>query len=162
MDPQTVERLIRELDTIVPREGAHVRLEQLDGGPQESVVSANREGYLRLGIEFLKAAVAPEATTEEHAAEPASVPDPGASDNGETPPPRQQLRPVDIDLDYLITKDSLVRFTVFRRGQLEVSDAPSKAIPIDRIMTVGCLFLAAIAAFFAVIGFSEVITWINM
>jgi hypothetical protein len=69
---------------------------------------------------------------------------------------------VEVDLDYLITKDSLVRFTVFRRGHLEVSDTPSKAIPIDRIMTVGCLFLAAIAAFFAVIGFSEVITWINM
>lgn len=163
MDSQSIERLIRELDTIIPREGAHVRLEQLDGGPEESVVSANREGYLRLGVEFLKAGIAPEpeSTVVEEAplAEPESS---DATENGEEAVPRERLSPVNVDLDYLITGDSLVKFTVFRRGNLLVSETPERRIPVDRLLTVGCLIVASIAAFFAVIGFSEVITWITL
>jgi len=55
----SAESLVTELDDLVPRDGACVTLRQYGGGPDESRITANQRGYLRLGIEFLKAAFAP-------------------------------------------------------------------------------------------------------
>ena len=52
-----VRALAAQLDELVPREGAMVRIrDDLDEGM--TIVRGNRQGYLRLGIEFLKAAFA--------------------------------------------------------------------------------------------------------
>lgn len=53
-----IKELIENLDQSVSSEGAAVRLDQYGGGPDESQITGNRVGYLRLGIEFLKAAYA--------------------------------------------------------------------------------------------------------
>lgn len=58
LDEATLKELIEQLDEGVPREGAVVRERDGTGiyGDAAGVVSANRQGYLRLGIEYLKAA----------------------------------------------------------------------------------------------------------
>ena len=58
MDEDKIKAIIKQLDDEVPREGAKVILEQYGGGPDESQIVANQKGYLRLGVEFLKAAFA--------------------------------------------------------------------------------------------------------
>ena len=53
-----IRHLIGRLDQLVPRERAMVRVVQ-DDPDLSTVVHANRRGFLRLGIEFQKAALAP-------------------------------------------------------------------------------------------------------
>ena len=51
--------LVSELDSLVPREDAKVRIDVYGGGVDESYIRANRRGLQRLGIQLLKAADAP-------------------------------------------------------------------------------------------------------
>lgn len=66
MNEGRIRKLVRELDHLVPRENARVRMEQ---GPDAVEVTATREGALRLGVTFLRAAFAegwdPHAELEE-------------------------------------------------------------------------------------------------
>ncbi|HEX6963746.1 MAG TPA: hypothetical protein VF175_17900 [Lacipirellula sp.] len=59
MDRAHIEPIVAALDQTVPKEGARMFIRQYGGGPDECVVVANEAGYLRLGIELLKAALAP-------------------------------------------------------------------------------------------------------
>ena len=90
-DTEQIRKLVADLDAAVPREGARVHLSQYGGGPDESKVIANERGYLRLGIEFLRAAFAPSS------------------------PKSAEL--IDADLDYLLTDDSNVGFDWFERRE---------------------------------------------
>ena len=65
LDPE-IGKFVARLDEAVPRQGAWVTFVQYGGGPEESAVYASRLGYLRLGIEFLKAGLnIPESAEEE-------------------------------------------------------------------------------------------------
>ena len=68
LDETAIRSLIRQLDEGVPREGAIVQ-ENVGGsyGDASHVVTANRRGYLRLGVEYLKAAFAePRSEVQPH------------------------------------------------------------------------------------------------
>jgi hypothetical protein len=97
MELSEVERLVGELDAGVPREGAVVSLQKYGDDLDEAFVVANRRGYLRLGVEFLKAAFAPHVPPEKTL--------------GERP------HAIYVDLDYLIAEDSGVRFDYFERNE---------------------------------------------
>lgn len=56
LDHVRIQELIEQLDAAVPRDGAAVLIPLYGGGPDESYIVANQRGYLRMGIEFLKAA----------------------------------------------------------------------------------------------------------
>jgi hypothetical protein len=88
---ERLRQLVDELDRLTPRDGACVRMEQYGGGPDEGRFVANQSGYLRFGIEFLKAGVAPQKTTE----------------------PSQW--PVAVDIKYLASDESVIGFDVFVR-----------------------------------------------
>jgi len=91
MDDKRIQQLIAELDSAVPRDGAAVRWTKNGAGGRECAMIASKLGYLRLGIEFLKAGFIP--TDKEL-------------------PERQS---VNVDVDYLITKDSDYAFDIFHR-----------------------------------------------
>lgn len=59
MDEEKIKKLISGLDESVSKEGAAVQFNAYGGGPDESYIQANKQGYLRLGIEILKAAYSP-------------------------------------------------------------------------------------------------------
>src|SRR5271167_2697647 len=90
-DTEQIKKMIADLDAAVPRDGARVHLSQYGGGPDESKVIANQRGYLRLGIEFLRAAFAPSS-------------------------PKSQ-ETIETDLRYLLTEDSTVGFDWFERRE---------------------------------------------
>ncbi len=134
MDYSRIRDLVAELDLTVPREGAVARLEQYGGGPDESQVIANRSGGIRLGIEFLKAALA--------ADEKATEARPG----------------VQIELDYLLDPDSDVDF-----DWLEVREELQPAAVIRsrsaRLVEVALGLLVLLAIFG--IGIATVIGWLS-
>jgi hypothetical protein len=57
-DESRLRQIIENLEQSVSKEGAYVKITLYGGGLSETKIVANRNGYLRLGIEFLKAAFA--------------------------------------------------------------------------------------------------------
>lgn len=58
MDEKQISQLVKELDALVPREAAAVQVQFDDEG---GTIYANRNGYLRLGIELLRSVTMAEA-----------------------------------------------------------------------------------------------------
>jgi hypothetical protein len=90
-DKERLRQLVDQLDRLTPREGACVLMEQVGGGPDEGRFVANETGYLRFGIEFLKAGLAPHKSSE---------------------PSRS---PVTVDIKYLVSEESVIGFDEFVR-----------------------------------------------
>ena len=138
-ETEQIKKMIADLDAAVPRGEARVCLSQYGGGPDESKVVANERGYLRLGIEFLRAAFAP-------------------------PSPKSETR-IHADLGYLVTRDSTVGFDWFERREDLVVDTkaerkPKRLFPFIAMSGLGLrLFFATIV--FAVIGVGTVIGWMT-
>ena len=126
--------MVADLDAAVPRAGARVYLSQYGGGPDESKMVANQRGYLRLGIELLRAAFAP-------------------------PSPKSQEQ-IEVDLRYLLTEESTVGFDWFERRE-DLADAklterrPSRFIPSMLVLGLVAVLILAM------IGFGTVIVWIT-
>jgi len=127
----TAQELITKLDSLVPRDGGRVSLTQYGGGPDESRVIANRRGYLRLGIEFLKASFAPYE--------------------------KQHL--IKTDIRYLLTDDSDVAFDWFERREDLPQTTPQsrRAHIIPSIIGFGFLGLVILCA---IIGLVTIIRWL--
>lgn len=130
----TVQKLITELDAFIQKDGARVQLSQYGGGPDESRVIATQQGYLRLGIEFLRAAFAP--------------------------PDAKAPTQITVDLDYLLTDDSDIGFDWFERVEslpLAASSASSGSSfwPAAFGIAAGVCFIILL-----LVGFVTVIQWL--
>ncbi|MBI9077293.1 MAG: hypothetical protein JEZ02_17935 [Desulfatibacillum sp.] len=136
LDTEKLIGLIQDLDHLVPREGAAVKLDQYGGGPDESRLAANRAGYLRLGIEFLKAAFAEPVNYSD---------DPIPDKNGDGQ--------INVDLDYMILRGTEIHFDWFERT--ENLKAPDEYDMSNR-WSIGCmiqLLLLIAVTFFMTWGF---------
>ena len=132
MDKARIEQAIATLDREVPRDGARVKLRQYGGGPDEGQVIANEAGYLRLGVELLKAGLAP------------------------TLPGRDPYT-VEADIQYLVTDDSDINFDLFERRDIPEQ---STGEPVSRLVPV-LIFVAFMSVLaLAVIGLVSVIRWL--
>jgi len=87
VDDDSIRQIIEALDAEVPKHGAQVLLHTYGGGPDECYCVANKQGYLRLGIEMLRA---------------------GYSESDE-----DSL--IDVDIEYLRVPGSTVKFDWFER-----------------------------------------------
>jgi hypothetical protein len=95
MDRAYIEAAIGNLDAEIPKGDASVVISLYGGGPDECAMVANEAGYLRLGVEMLKAAFAPAGHYERAYAIP-------------------------VELDYLFSPDSEVRINWFERRNPDV------------------------------------------
>ena len=132
MNQHQIQETIDLLDSSIPREDARVKLHQYGGGPSEGQVIANETGFLRLGIEFLKAAYA--------------MPDSNREPNA-----------VNVDIDYLITEDSSINFDWFERRDLP-SAAPTSPVSSIILPLISCSFIAV--GLLAVVGFITIVRWL--
>jgi hypothetical protein len=135
-----IETLVSELDNEVPREGAFARLVQYGGGPDESYLVANERGFLRLGIEFLRASVAPQRQRG-----------------------RNGGQILDIELDYVLDPDAEIGIDNLERRDPFEPDAPvanpttwPERVRVTLIVLAG---LAAIAVW--LVGLVTVARWIG-
>ena len=65
LNDEELNRIIAELESAVSREGAKVQIFS-EGDGNEGGLVANRAGYLRLGVEMLKTAIAPPIKSSSH------------------------------------------------------------------------------------------------
>jgi len=133
MDEDKIKAIIKQLDDEVPREGAKVILEQYGGGPDESQIVANQKGYLRLGVEFLKAAFAERKSISKKGYD--SIP---------------------IDFGYLISENSTVDFDNFEITE-SFPDTTYKRKITDRLIPLVFVGILAVIALLALIGFGVVV-----
>jgi len=130
-EAEEISSLVTELDGKVPKEGAVVELKQHGGGPDESRVTANRLGYLRLGIEFLKAAF--------------------------KQPSEKNPNVIEVDLRYLLSDDSDVGFDWFeRREDMKIRQVEKSSWVPGFVGVVLALVLLALI----VVGAFSVIKWL--
>jgi len=129
MDSDELKNIINKLDKEVPKENAAVLIEQYGGGPDESQIFANTNGYLRLGIEFLKAAIADIGSTE------------------------TRENSIDVNLEYLEHPDSSIWFDYFERTEDLVISREHKETLKERFIG-GTIFIGVIVFIgFAIYGF---------
>jgi len=97
MNLNEIQQIVDELDRGILKENARVSLQKYGGDLDEAFIVANERGYLRLGVEFLKAGFTPYLHPERAM--------------GKRP------HAINVDLDYLITDDSDVHFDYFERTE---------------------------------------------
>ena len=56
MTDSEIQETVRSLDSGISKDNARVLMKQYGGGPDESQIIATRNGFLRLGVELMKAA----------------------------------------------------------------------------------------------------------
>jgi hypothetical protein len=132
MDRPRLQSVIAELDAAVPKDDARVMVNLYGGGPDECSMVANEAGYLRLGVEMLKAASAPA----------------GLHDRTDAIP---------VELDYLFTEDSEVHINWFERREPDAPPADGRWRFSDlAALGVGLLLVALVA-----IGLITLFTWLG-
>ena len=130
METDELRTIINRLDQTLSRENAKITIQKYGGDLDESFVVGTPNGYLRLGVEFLKAGLAPHASPE---------------------------RPeIAVDVEYLIDDDSDVQFDYFeRKDQLTIKSYQGsfvdKVIPWVFFATVGSVLVLAIVGLRTVI-----------
>ena len=134
MDDDDVRQRISELDSAVSKEGAELLIFYDEGSYCELV--ANKLGYLRAGIEMLRAAIEPLG-------------------------PGEFITTV--DLNYLIGKRGLLVKRLIRREDVGAAFQPTrkKGTWKQKAAAAGCLILVVCAAVFTLIGVVEVFIWIT-
>lgn len=134
LDHGRIQELIEQLDAAVPRDDAAVLIPLYVGGPDESYIVANQRGYLRMGIEFLKAAYAE--------------------------PVPENRRGLPTALDELVLPDSDVHFGwLDRRDGVPLTAAVNQHRTWDWPAVAGVAFFLVVMSLLA-IGASTVIRWI--
>ncbi len=135
MEDEDIQRLVDELDASVNREGARLLIYCEHPEPDSCELIGNRQGYLRAGVEFLRAALVPLA-------------------------PGDSITP--IKLDYLIGYDRSLHVTRLTRQEDVYAALPpvKKNSWRDKIIGIGCLVLVISFAICGFIGVGQVFSWI--
>jgi hypothetical protein len=130
MNSDELVAIVERLDESVPKENAKVRLYQYGGDGEDGFMVATRNGYLRFGIELLKAGAA--APTAE--------------------------RMIDVDLQYLIDEDSSINFSTFERVE-ELGPEPNENSWGDSLFIYTVITILIATPILAVIGLIALIRW---
>ncbi len=133
MTDDEIKERIEQLDANIPKDGAKVFIE-FEGGPCE--VTANCAGYLRLGVEMLRAAVAPLETG-------------------------QMFTPITIDH---LTVDRSLKVRRFSRREDVEACVPTPRVRSEswknKAAAVGCVTIAVFLGVCTLVGLIEVMGWI--
>ncbi len=132
MTDDEIKKWVETLDESIPKDGAKVLIEYAAKGCE---VTANRAGYLRLGIEILKAAIVP------------------LGDGRMFTP---------ISIEYLTSwqkAGAVERFS--RREDMEVTPRPPRVSTWkNKILAIGCLTIVLFFVICALVGFGSLVTFI--
>lgn len=131
MNRERISAIVTELEQLVPAENASVLFSQYGGGPDESKIVATEAGYLRLGVELLKAASAPQL-------------------KGET-------TGIAVNLESLISPESTVAFDWFER--VESLEQPLKQTPPSSMLRFSLAITGGFLVAMVVVGIVTTVRW---
>jgi hypothetical protein len=136
MNREELKQIVADLDKVISKENARVSMQRYGGDLDEAFIVATENGYLRLGVEFLKAGLTPYLNAEK-----VTCRHPNA---------------IDVDLDYLVHEDSDVQFDYFERNEdIKIKTYnPSwvdRAIPVVMLAFLLSVLILAIAGAFAIV-----------
>lgn len=136
MNREELKQIVEDLDKDISKENARVSMQKYGGDLDEAFIVGTENGYLRLGVEFLKAGLTPYVNAEKVAS--------------------RQPYAIDVDLDYLIQEDSDVQFDYFERTEdIKIKTYnPSwvdRTIPIVMLAFLLSVLILAIAGAFAIV-----------
>jgi hypothetical protein len=131
MKPDEIKEIIGKLDEGISKENARVSIQKYGGELEEAFIVATENGYLRLGVEFLKAGITPYLPPEKSL--------------GERP------HAIDVEIDYLITEDSDVHFDYFERSE-DIQVATHEESWVDKAITIAFLGAMVSILAFALVG----------
>ena len=137
---EEIKHLVSELDKKVSKDNAFAYLDCIDHDVTEGIFKSNRKGYLRLGIEFLKAAFAPYLDQ------------------------KGKEKTIKFDLDYIIRRDSPVNFVEFERLEKDQMPEEPKESSFrfrDSMLCIGCATVILIFGFIFALGIKEFISWLK-
>ena len=135
-----VQELVEEIDRLVPRTDAVVVMNVYGSGCDESQITATENGYLRLGIEMLKA---PSALR--------------FIDGADTQ--------IDVNLEGLVSERSDINFHLFHLDDTLKPDtapaAPQAKPPWqDQVIGAGCVLFCVLLIYVFGVGFVTIAHWI--
>ncbi len=140
-DKARIQTLVQELDQLVPRTDAVVVMSVYGGGCDESQITATENGYLRLGIEMLKAPSAPRL---------------GAGEDAR----------IDVNLEALVSEQSDINFHVFHLDNTLKPDAAQVAPQArqpwpDKIVGTACGLVCLLLLYVMAVGFVTIGSWLS-
>ncbi len=129
MDFAELRAVVDNLDRDLSKENAKISIQKYGGDLDESFIVGTQNGYLRLGVELLKAGVAPYPSTD-------------ATEE-------KKAFSIEVELDYVIDDDSDVQFDYFERTEdLKVravhQSFTDRLIPFVVLGVVGLILVLAI------------------
>jgi hypothetical protein len=130
MNPDEIKRIVDELDRGISQENANVSIQMYGPDLDEAFIVATERGYLRLGVEFLKAGFAPYLVAEKI---------------------RNRPHAINVELDYLLTEDS-VHFDYFERSE-DIKIETYQASWVDRVIPIALLGAIILVIGLAIVGF---------
>lgn len=133
MESDEIRKIVEELDQGISKSNAAVRIDTCD--PNDLYVTATENGYMRIGVEFLKAAFAPQQK--------------------ETNNSDHQF--IKVDTEYLITKDSSTDFFSFERIDKIVDKESQEETLSDKLVVYLILAVLIAIPILAVIGLAYIV-----
>jgi hypothetical protein len=131
MNRDRISAIVSELDQLVPTANASVLLTQYGGGPDESMIVATEAGYLRLGVEFLKAASAPSLKDETTA--------------------------IAVNLEPLVSPESTISFDWFERVEsIEQQHKPTR----PSLALIGLAIAGGLLVAMLLVGIATTVRWV--
>ena len=136
MNDDKLKKTIKELDESVSKDDAVVQFDIYGGGADEGFIQANQKGYLRLGIEFLKAAFAPKKSD------------------------KKTKNIIDSGIQSLTSDESPIRFDWLERKESISPPISSKPGGFkDAISLLGCGIVIFIVMFIFILGITTMVGW---
>ena len=129
METSELNAIVTRLDQDISRNNAKVTIQKYGGDLDESFVLGTANGYLRLGVEFLKAGLSPYASPERAA--------------------------IDVDVEYLIHDDSDVHFDYFERRE-DLTVKIYKGSFVDKLIPLVLLAIVVLVLVLAIVGLRTV------
>jgi len=126
MTDDEIKEIIRRLDEVSPADEAWATIREVGGGPDESGLTANRAGYLRMAMHFLEGAVA------EHDS-------------------RHGSSYISISLDDVLKNETDVAIDSFRRVETPMPSEPEQPVG-GKLIVSGCLIVSVICILCIITG----------